>query len=78
MSYHGMLPFSIARPASLKLYMTHSLLHCARVFKLRARYSNTLTHTHTRAILFLTSMGIVGVNNTAGREVKFIDPGKIT
>jgi len=27
---------------------------------------------------YITSMGIVGVKSTAGREVKFVDPSKTT
>ena len=45
--------------------------------------SNYNTTTHSRYItsvivVIYTSMGIVGVNSTAGREVKFIDPSKTT
>ena len=69
MSYHGMLPL---------------ITNTDRLAKPHTRDAHTHTNTMRNALaeylvcLILMSMGIVGVNSTAGREVKFIDPSKTT
>ncbi len=76
MSYHGMLPYSLL--TSVRDYDTHT--HTYYIFAPMRH-----THTHTQICIIShgyvynkMSMGIVGVNSTAGREVKFIDPSKTT
>jgi hypothetical protein len=76
MSYHGMLHFHRFR-------MKYSAFTYARTTHTQhARRKVQLKHIFICRVSFSKrlkmSMGIVGVNSTAGREVKFIDPSKTT
>ena len=54
-----------------------NLIHTTHALKLFRSHAHT-THGFSIYKTMTMSMGIVGVNSTAGREVKFIDPSKTT
>ena len=72
MSYHGMLHFykNLLRDIFSRTHTPCEIYFTVEIcYALKCKFFLTVNYM---------SMGIVGVKSTAGREVKFIDPGKTT
>ena len=73
MSYHGMLHFHLLGKTCIALFFSYTHTIYTHMFFIRSLVLKLFFLKRLKM-----SMGIVGVNSTAGREVKFIDPSKTT